>query len=162
VFLIAAMPSVADLDAAARAAGNRLDLAMRIGQAVFSTTWPAQVSQISVNQMGSHLIVGIRVWGVKFHSPITRAEFVAEAAALVGKAFTVLPSAEEVDLWASVPIKVGRGVIVSGDLAKPTSRTVFSLSVRRGEAASHVVARASAASAGVFWDQDWAAHAFKS
>ena len=150
------------MDASARGAGNRIDLATRAGKAIFSTTWPAQVSQVSVNQLDRHVIVGIRVWGVKFHAPMTRAAFVGEAASLVQKAFTALPQAEEVDLWASVPIKVGKGVIVSGDLAKPTSRTVFSLTTRRPEAASHLAARASSSSAGVFWDQDWAARAFKS
>ena len=47
-----------------------------------------------------------------------------------------------VDLWASVPIDVGKGVVVNGDLAKPTSRTVFSLTARRGEGAASLQARA--------------------
>ena len=63
----AEVPSVADLDATARAAGNRPDIATRIGESVFAVTWPAQVSQISANEMDRHLIVGIRIWGVKFH-----------------------------------------------------------------------------------------------
>ena len=75
----AAAPSVADLDAAARAVGNRRDLAEHIGESIFGTEWSAEVSQISANQLGTHLIVGIRMWGVKFHHPLSQADFVAES-----------------------------------------------------------------------------------
>lgn len=156
----AATPSVADLDAAARASGNRRDVAQRIGESVFSTEWPAEVSHISANQLDAHLIVGIRLWGVKFHEPMTRDEFVEEVLAVVDRAFAAAPAAEEVDVWASVPIVVGRDVVVSGDLAKPTSRTVFSLTVRHDEAAAKVRARALSGD-GVFWDQEWVRSAFK-
>ncbi len=155
-------PSVADLDAAARAVGNRRDVAQRIGLSVFSTHWSAQVTQISANQLGSHLIVGIRLWGVKFHHPLTRDEFIGEVVTLVERSFAAAPATEEIDVWASVPIAVAKGVVVSGDLAKPTSRTVFSLTVRRGEPVAAVRARASAASDGVFWDPQWSRTAFRS
>jgi hypothetical protein len=158
---VAYAPSVADLDAAARAVGNRRDVAQHIGLAVFSTRWSAQVTQISANQLGPHLIVGIRLWGVKFHHPITREEFVGEIVAIVQRAFAAAPATEEIDVWASVPLSVAKGVVVSGDLAKPTSRTVFSLTVRRGESAAVTRARASAASDGVFWDPSWSRTAFK-
>jgi len=151
--------TVAELDANARAAGNRIDIAERIGEGVFRTTWAAQVSQISANALGKHLIVGIRVWGVKFHHPVTRQEFLAEVASLIEAAFAAAPEAEEVDLWASVPISVGKGVIVSGDLAKPTTRTVFSVSVRRGETAEAILAKSASTA---FWDQEWERSAFKS
>jgi hypothetical protein len=151
---------VADLDAAARAAGNRIDVATAIGKSIFSTKWSAQVSQVSANAVGSHLIVGIRLWGVKFHRPITRRQFVGEVASLIGRAFAIAPEAEEVDIWASVPIAVGKGVIVSGDLAKPTTRTVFSLSAKRGETAAEIVARASSLDGGAFWDESWERSAF--
>ena len=153
-------PTVAELDADARAAGNRIDIAQRIGDSIFRTTWAAQVSQISANAIGKHVIVGIRVWGVKFHHPITREEFLDEMALLVRTAFAGAPEAEEVDLWASVPIAVGKGVIVSGDLAKPTTRTVFSVSVRRGESPGAVLTGGSGSTA--FWDQEWERSAFKS
>ena len=154
-------PSVAELDAAARAAGNRRDVAQHIGASIFSTRWAAEVSQISANELAGHLIVGIRVLGVKFHRRMTRDEFVSEVVALVERAFAAAPAAEEIDLWASVPISVAKGVVVSGDLAKPTSRTVFSLSVRRGESAAALRARISGATDGVFWDAEWAQSAFK-
>lgn len=154
-------PTVADLDAHSRAAGNDLSQAVWVGKNLFSTKWPAEVSQVSANAFDSHLILGIRVWGVKFHRPITRKEFVDEVTALVERAFTVAPKAEEVDLWTSVPIVVGKDVVVSGDLAKPTTKTVFSITVRRGEPAAQVAARAYGDGHGVFWDQDWAHDAFK-
>jgi hypothetical protein len=158
---LGAVPSVADLDAAARAAGNRVDVATAIGKSVFATPWSAQVSQVSANAVGSHLIVGIRVWGVKFHRPMTRKQFVSEVASLVGRAFAAAPEAEEVDIWASVPITIGKGVVVSGDLAQPTTRTVFSLSVKRGEPAAKIAARAAAADDGAFWDPSWERTAFQ-
>jgi len=157
---VAHAPSVAQLDAASRSAGNRRDVASRIGEVLFQTQWPAEVTQISANALGGHLIVGVRVQGVKFHRPLSREEFVAEVVDLVQRAFTAAPDAEEVDLWASVPIGVGKGVIVSGDLAKPTSRTVFSVSVRRDESAQALRARIEAGDDGVFWDSSWAQTAF--
>ncbi|MBV8724157.1 MAG: hypothetical protein JO350_02360 [Candidatus Eremiobacteraeota bacterium] len=155
------VPSVADLDAAARAVGNRRDIAQRIGESVFRTQWAAQVSQISANQLGRHLIVGIRVWGVKFHRPLTRDQFVSEVVALVARAFAAAPLAEEADLWASVPIGVAKGVVVSGDLAKPTSRTVFSVTAQRSENASSLRNRIASRAPGVFWDTGWADGAFQ-
>lgn len=154
-------PTVAELDADSRSTGNRIDIAERIGDSIFRTTWAAQVSQVSANAIGEHTIVGIRLWGVKFHHPITRDEFLDEVSSLVRTAFAVAPEAEEVDLWASVPIAVGKGVVVSGDLAKPTTRTVFSVSVRRGENPERVFAEASPGSP-TFWDQEWERSAFKS
>ena len=154
-------PSVADLDATARAVGNQREIAERVGRSVFATKWSAEVSQISANSLNGHLIVGIRIWGVKFHQPLTRGDFVSEVVALVEKTFAAAPATEEIDLWASVPIAVAKGVIVSGDLAKPTSRTVFSITVRRGEAPAALRLRASRGDAGVFWDERWARSAFK-
>ncbi len=154
-------PSVAQLDATARAAGNRRDVAQRIGASIFSTRWPAEVSQISANSLSGHLIVGIRMLGVKFHRPMTRDEFVSEVVALVETSFGAAPETEEIDLWTSVPIGVGKGAVVSGDLAKPTSRTVFSLSTLRGESAQSLRDRLTGQSDGVFWDVQWARSAFR-
>jgi hypothetical protein len=156
----AAAPSVADLDASARASGNQIPVAIRIGERLFAMPWPAQVSQISANSVGSHLVIGIRLWGVKFHRPLTRQAFVAEVTSLINQTFAVEPQAEEVDLWTSVPLYIGRGTVVSGDLAVPTSRTVFSITALRGENAAALAARALAGS-GVYWDPDWERIAFR-
>lgn len=150
------VPSVTQLDAAARAAGNRRDVAGRIGDAIFAKLWPAEVTQIAANELDGHLIVGVRLLGVKFHRALGREEFAHEVVSLVQSAFAAAPSAEEVDLWVTVPIDVAKGAVVSGDLAKPTSRTVFSVSVRRGESASSLQARVLGAARGVYWDTLWA------
>jgi hypothetical protein len=152
-------PTVADLDANSRAAGNQRAVAVEIGKAIFAREWPAQVSQISANGFDDHVVVGVRLWGVKFHRPLTQEQFVAEVTALVEKAFSAAPRAEEVDLWASVPLKVGKGEIVSGDLAQPTARTVFSVTVRRGESTSALSTRIQRGD-GIFWDPSWAHEAF--
>ena len=156
---VASVPSVADLDARSRAGGNRIDIAQRVGESIFATKWPAQVLQVTANQLDTHLIVGMRLSGVKFHETLSRQDFTAEIAALVARAFSS-SSAEEVDLWAAIPIDVAKGVIVSGDLAKPTSRDVFTLSVKRGESTRALTARIMGGT-GVYWDQEWARTAFK-
>jgi hypothetical protein len=151
----AAAPSIGDLDAAARAAGNRRDVAIRIGQAIFRTSWSAEVNQVSANEVGRHLIVGIRMWGVKFHHPLSRILFVGEVVALASDVFRAAPATEEIDFWTSVPLEVGRGEVVSGDLARPTSRTVFSVTVRRSEPLESLRERALHGGSGVYWDRDW-------
>lgn len=150
----AVTPSVAAFDAAARASGNRRDVAMRIGDALFRTQWPAEVYQVSANAVGRHLIVGVRMWGVKFHRPLTRQSFVDEVAGVVGQAFAAAPQAEEVDLWTSVPLSVGKRAVVSGDLAQPASRTVFALTAMRGEGVAALRERALRGD-NVYWDPQW-------
>ncbi len=151
LLLVAAMPSLAVVDAHSRAEGNRIDVAVAGGDRVFATEWPAQVLQGEANQMATHLVLGLHVSGVKFHRPLTRAGFESEIRALIGAAFAAAPSAEEVDVWVTVPIKVGKGVIVSGDLAKPTTRNVYTVSARRGRGASK----------NAFVDEEWARAAFE-
>lgn len=153
-------PTVTQLDAQARAAGNKRDIAERIGDAIFAKQWAAEITQIAANELDGHLIVGIRVLGVKFHRTLTRGEFAAEVVALVESAFAAANAAEEVDLWVSVPINVEKGAVVSGDLAKPTARTVFSVSVRRGESTASLQSRVLAGTGGVFWDPAWGRSAF--
>lgn len=158
---LASAPSVADLDATARAVGNRRDIAENIGRAIFRTQWPAEVNQVSANELDRHLIVGVRIWGVKFHRQLRRADFVDEIVSLTGSIFSAAPDAEEIDFWAAVPIDVTKGEIVSGDLARPTSRTVFSLTVLRSESTQSLRERAMNESDGVFWDAQWAQAAFR-
>jgi hypothetical protein len=158
---LASSPTVASLDATARASGNRLDIATRIGDRVFSSPLPAQVSQISANEFDGHLVLGIRLWGVKFHKPLTQREFVDQIAWLVRTAFAIAPSAQEVDVWTSVPISVGKGAVVSGDLARPTSRVVFTLSVPRGSSDAAAIAHQTGSNGSAFWDDDWVRTAFQ-
>jgi hypothetical protein len=150
----AVSPGVAALDAAARASGNRRDVATRIGDTLFRTEWPAEVNQISANAVGRHLIVGVRMWGVKFHRPLSRVTFVDEVVGVVGQAFKAAPQAEEVDLWTSVPLNVGKGAVVTGDLARPTSRTVFAMTATRGENPAALRERVLRGE-DVYWDPQW-------
>jgi hypothetical protein len=154
-----APPGVDRTDAFARASGNRKPIAVKIGQALFATRWPAQVINVYADGIAGHDVAGLHVSGVHFHHPLTRAQFIGEIAGLVTRTFAVAP-VDEVDVWASVPLSVGKGVVVAGDLAKPTFRVVFTLSARRGESANSLLRRMGQGS-GVFWDQDWERTALK-
>ena len=157
---LAQAPSVASLDAQARASGNRTDVAERVGTSIFRTQWPVQVLGISANRIGGHTVLGMRLSGVKFHAAITRRAYIDEVVSLIDRAFAAVPNADEVDLWTEVPIKYHVGEIVSGNLAQPTWRTVFTVSALRHDATSGLGARIRAGT-GVFWDQEWSRTAFK-
>ena len=151
----ASAPSIATLDADARAGGNRKIVAERIGDTVFAIEWPAQVMKISANSVDDSLVVGLKVSGVKFHHPLTLTGFESETATLIDLVFKIEPKAGEVDLWAAVPLDVGKGVIVSGDLATPTTRNVFTISARRGESPAALESRIRALR-GIYLDEEWA------
>jgi hypothetical protein len=152
---LASAPSIATLDADARAGGNRKLEAERIGDAIFAIEWPAQVMKVSANSVDDSLVVGLKVSGVKFHGPLTRAAFESEMTTLIGLVFAAEPKVTEVDLWAAVPLTVGKGVIVTGDLATPTARNVFTVSSRRGESSTALEARVKALR-GIYLDEEWA------
>lgn len=152
--------SVADMDASSRAAGNRHDVAVAVGEQIFRTAWPAQVFRVSANAIGNHIVVGLGVYGVKFHDPMTRSEFATQVSELAQRAFTAAPEAEEVDVWTVVPIEVGKGVIVSGDLAKPTTRTVFTASIMR-DSPDDLLPTRLLKGPKTYWDEEWARTAFK-
>ncbi|HEY8314307.1 MAG TPA: hypothetical protein VIG51_09020 [Candidatus Baltobacteraceae bacterium] len=155
----ATSPSIDSLDAGLRATGNRKATAVAIGRALFRSEWPAQVLKVYASGIDTHEVAGLTVSGVKFHERLSRPQFYDEIVALVADTFAAAP-VEEVDVWATVPLSVGKGIVVTGDIAKPTSRTVFTLTVRRGEAKSALVARLRAGS-GIFIDQEWAHAALK-
>jgi hypothetical protein len=71
---------------------------------------------------------------------------------ILAQSFAAAPI-EEVDLWCVVPLSVGKGAVVSGDLAQPTERTVFSITARR-EDRGH-------ASNAMYWDVQWARDALQ-
>jgi hypothetical protein len=154
------MPSVATLDARSRAEGNRLDISMRVGQGIFSNPWPAQVLKVEANGIPSHVVLGLMISGVKFHEPLTKEAFVQEVAELARRSFAASPEIEEVDVWASVPISVQKGEVVSGDFARPASRNVFAATIPRGLDRTQLRARIMNPQY-AFWDQDWEQTAFK-
>ena len=154
-----ASPSVSATDANARASGNLRGIAVSIGKTLFHTEWPAQVLNVYADGLGPYRIAGLHVSGVRFHHVLTRGEFLREIFSLVRQTFAASP-VDEVDVWATVPLRVGKDIVVSGDLARPTSRTVFTVSARRDESIEALERRLRQGS-GVFWDQDWASSALK-
>jgi hypothetical protein len=149
--VFAALPDISQIDAGARAAGNLKTLARQVGDRIFSTVWPAQVTQISADGITGHLVIGVRISGVKFHAKLSQAGFVREVDQVVNIVFGTAPDAEEVDIWAVIPIHVPKNAIVSGPLAVPTFREVFTLAVRRGR---------NPATTQAYWDQNWVRSAF--
>lgn len=134
-------------------------MAVNIGRALFATEWPAQVLNVYADGFAGHDVAGLRVSGVHFHRALSRTEFAGEIAKLAGAAFSAAPI-DEVDIWASVPLRVGKDIVVAGDIAKPTSRTVFSVTVIRGERDQALLTRLRQGG-GVYWDQEWARSALK-
>ena len=132
-----------------RAVGTDRASAVAVARALLTEMWPATVQQVRVDTTGTHSVAGIVLSGVKFHRPLGVSAFLDEVQTLVTRAFAARPL-EEVDLWATVPIRVPKGAVVSGDLAIPTSRTVFACSVRRDDL-PHLDALLHRAS-DVFWD----------
>ncbi|MGH7729027.1 MAG: hypothetical protein ACREM2_09570, partial [Vulcanimicrobiaceae bacterium] len=115
---------------------------------------PAQILKIRVDGAGPHLIAGLMLSGERFHAPLDPARFSNEVIALTVRSFAALPL-EEVDVWAVVPIAVPRGSIVSGDLAIPTERIVYSATVRRAEGPAFAARLRRGDD--VFWDPRWRA-----
>ncbi|MGP6156822.1 MAG: hypothetical protein ACLPYS_04805 [Vulcanimicrobiaceae bacterium] len=152
------VPAVSDLDAAARAAGNRKQEAYQLGRALFATVWPAQILKVRVDAVGSHQVAGLLLSGVKFHHGLDVDGFAAEVGEIARRSFASSP-VEEVDIWAVVPLPIDKAtaktLVVSGDYAQPTAKTVFAVTVLRSAAATldGRVRRGS----GVFWDPDWKA-----
>ena len=142
-----AAPSLNVVNAHARAFGTRKDTAVQIGAQLFKHQWGAQILRIYVDGAGSHQIAGIVLSGVKFHRPLTRVLFLDEVKTIIARALEAAP-VEEVDLWCVVPLAVGKGAVVSGDLAQPTERTVFSITVRRADRRVRDDA--------MYWDAGWA------
>ena len=150
----AAATPMADQNAAARASGNHRAEAIKIGRVLFATVWPAQIVRVRVDAVGRHSIAGLMLSAVKFHQAIDRAGFLNEIELLVGRTFAA-SAVEEVDVWATVPIAVKEGATVSGDLAEPTSRTVFAVTCRRDQLPG-LVARLRNGE-GVYWSADFKA-----
>lgn len=133
-----------------RSSGGDVLTARRIAGALLAHPLPAQLLRVRCERAGRHVDCGLIVSGTKFHRPLDIAGWNAEIASLVEGAFRAVPDADEIDCWATVPLDAGKGTVVSGDFAQPTSATVFSVTVPR-ETRGDVRARL-ASGAGIFWD----------
>lgn len=143
--MVYANPRVAE-----RTAGSDLVAARAIAARLLARTRAAQLTHVRCERVGPHLDCGLIVSGVKFHQPLDIRSWNDEIAALIAGAYAAAPNADEIDCWATVPLDAGQGAVVSGDYAKPTSATVFSITVPRA-GRGDVVGRLVSGS-GVFWD----------
>jgi hypothetical protein len=133
-----------------RSSGSDVATARRIAAALLARPLPAQLLRVRCERVGKHVDCGLTVSGVKFHRALDLRAWDDEIAALIDGAFAAAPEADEIDCWATVPLDAGKGTVVSGDYAKPTAATVFSVTVPRSGRTS-VRARLPNG-AGVFWD----------
>lgn len=153
VFLPAAVPpppNATNARVLQRSAGTDVMTARKIAAALLAHTQPAQLTRVRCERSAKHVDCGLIVSGTKFHRSLDLAAWDAEIVALVAGAYAAVPELDEVDCWATVPLDAGKGTIVSGDFAQPTSATVFSITVPRAQRAT--VAKRLNAGQGVFWD----------
>ena len=115
-----------------RAAGSRRAAATALARALLTMQWPATVDQVRIDGVKGHQIAGIVLSGVKFHRRLDANGFLNEVAALIVRSFAN-SDVEEVDVWATTPISVPKGAVVSGDYAVPAAKTVFSCTVLRDD-----------------------------
>ncbi len=148
----AAVPATSDLDAQARAQGNRLEDARALGRALLVKVWPAQLLHVRVDGAGTHEVAGLVLSAVKFHDDLDQAGFNQEIEELVRRAFEA-SAVEEVDVWATVPIPIDKREPVSGDYAQPTSRIVFAVTCPRQELGG--LGARLRSGAGVYWADDF-------
>lgn len=152
ILAFALAASVVDLDAAERAAGNRMADAVRIGRVLLRTTWPAQVLRIRVDGVGSHAVAGLMLSGVKFHRRLDAAGFSSEVIDLVRLTFAN-STVEEVDVWATVPLPYRKQQPVNGEYLQPTDRIVYGATIGRSEATTF--AERLLRGDDVFWEAGW-------
>lgn len=126
-----ALAAPVDYRAQGRAAGGDRATALRVAHALLARPLAMQLTRVRCERAGNDSFCGLTLSGVKFHRRVDTAAFTAEVGALVRGAFAVDPAIAEVDLWVTVPLDAGKGAIVSGDFAQPSSATVFATTVPR-------------------------------
>jgi hypothetical protein len=144
--VVVAPATAADYRAEGRAAGGDRATAVRVAHALLARPLDLQLTRVRCERVGAAGYCGLTLSGVKFHRRVDTAAFRAEVDELVRGALAVDPSIAEVDLWVTVPADAGKGAIVSGDFAQPSSATVFATTVPRALATSANL------EANAFWD----------
>jgi hypothetical protein len=142
----AARAATSDLRAQGRAAGGDRATALRVAHALLARPLALQLLRVRCERAGDERFCGLTLSGVKFHQRVDAGAFWAEVNGLVRGAFAADPAIAEVDLWVTVPADAGKGAVVSGDFALPTSLTVFATTVARG------LSPRAGNDANVFWD----------
>jgi hypothetical protein len=146
VIAMATVTKSSDYRAEERAAGGDRVTAVRIAHALLATPRDLQLTRVRCERVGTAGFCGLTLSGVKFKHRVDTASFRAEVDGLVRGAFAVDPAIAEVDLWVTVPADAGKGAVVSGDFAQPSSATVFATTVPRTQIAH------PSDNANVFWD----------
>jgi hypothetical protein len=146
----AAAVSLDDPRVVGRSTGSDVTTARRITAALLARPLAAQLLRVRCERVGPHADCGLVVSGTHFHRPLDLASWDAEIAGLIEGAYAAAPEVDEVDCWATVPLDAGKGTVVSGDYAKPTAATVFSITVPRDR--QRAVRARLADGRGVFWD----------
>ncbi len=146
--LAVAVPAgtVAATRAELRAAGGDRATAVRVAAALLAHPLDLQLTKVRCERVDAASFCGLTLAGTKFHRRLDTATFERDVDALVRDALAVDPAIAEVDLWVTVPANAGKGTVVSGDFAQPTSATVFAVTAPRS------LAGAPSRSANVFWD----------
>jgi hypothetical protein len=140
-----------DYRAAGRAAGGDRATAVRVAHALLATPLDLQLTRVRCERVRAAGYCGLTLSGVKFKHRVDTAAFRAEVDGLIRGAFAVDPSIAEVDLWVTVPADAGKGAIVSGDFALPSSATVYATTVPRS------LAPHASDNPNVFWDKTFRA-----
>jgi hypothetical protein len=126
----AAAPSLLEVDARARAAGNARIEAEQVARALLAHPWAMQVIEVLVDRAGTHRVAGVTLLGVKLKQRVDASGILAQANRLVDLALASDPRLEEVDLQVTVPAGNRRS---AGDMDKVYDRAVFTLTVRRAK-----------------------------
>lgn len=142
----AAAAPAPDARALGRAGGGDRATAVRVAQALLAHPLDVVLNQVRCEAFRTQHFCGIVLSGVKFHRALDLPAFQRDVDALIAGAFAADAGIAEVDLWVTVPANAGKGAIVSGDFAQPTSATVFAVTATRARAAH------ASTSADAFWD----------
>lgn len=144
-------PSIALVNIArARIEGNAPDVAESIAVALLARHFAEPISKVHVLAIPAATIAGITLSGTKFHARRDRAHFVTDVSAMAALAFAAAPQVREVDIWATVPVSVPAGAAVSGDLAVPAAKTVFSAVATRRAGQPNALQWGT-----MYWDPAW-------
>ena len=138
--------AAADPRALARAAGGDRLTAIAVAQTLLARPLDLQLTKVRCERTGERRFCGLVLSGVKFHRRLDTAAFEADVDALIARTFAADAAIAEVDLWVTVPADAGKGAVVSGDFARPTSATVFATTATRAQAMH------PSTSANAFWD----------
>ncbi len=144
--LLAPQPLHAATRAELRATGGDRATALRVANALFAQPLDLQLMRVRCERVAERSFCGLTLSGVKFHRRLDTTTFERNVDALVHGAFAVDPAIAEVDLWVTVPADAGKGAVVSGDFALPTSATVYAATTQRTQTTAPSVG------ANVFWD----------